>query len=250
MARKHNKTPKKTTHTIQQNENTIDIMDELNDMKKRIAVMEKEIIQLKSKQAISERISERLKYELDKANQYTRRSCVILNDVPVARNEKQHVTEQKVKNIMGEAGISKDIINDIDKLHHLGKNWQNKQKVIIKFRSHSKRYAFYAKRRSLPNYRVSPALTRRRSQLLSKAREMVKGIGVVNFVYADINGDIKVRFNDPDRQGRFAFSFSSLDDLACLIHGRDFDRFISDDEPGYSSAANEGRPSNSSDDES
>ena len=45
------------------------------------------------------------------------------------------------------------------------------------------------------------------------------------------------------------FGFNSLDDLACLIHGRDFDRFVSDDELGDSVVEIEDMPPNTSDGE-
>ena len=224
------------------------INDELENLKRRIDAMGNEIMVLKSKQAISERITDRLRNELDKANQYTRRNCVILSDVPVKRNEKPQELEEKVKTIMGEAGINNDIINDIDKLHPVGKTRQNKQKIIIRFRSHSKRYAFFAKRKSLQNNRVTPALTRSRNKLLSMAKQLVKGIHVVNFVYADINGDIKVRFKEADKQGRFVFGFSSFDDLACLICGLDYDCYSSDGSDCFVTET-EGNPPHCSDDE-
>ena len=65
--------------------------------------------------------------------------------------------------------------------------------------------------------------------MLYEAREMVKGISTVNFVFADLNGDLKVRFNEADRGGRFVFGFKSVDDLAMLIRGLDYHRF--EDEP-------------------
>ena len=45
---------------------------------------------------------------------------------------------------------------------------------------------------------------------------------VVNFVFADVNGDLKARFHDPDERGRYVSPFESITDLAELIRGRDF----------------------------
>ena len=139
------------------------LKQEISEMKLRMELLEQEIIRLKSDQAISSRVNDCLRDSIDVLEQYSKRSCVIIKDVPVAGNEGSTATARKVVKIMEDSGISQEVINDIDKLHPVSAVQRNNQKFIIKFKSHSKWYELFRKRKQLKsNLRVSSALTKRR----------------------------------------------------------------------------------------
>ena len=61
---------------------------------------------------------------------------------------------------------------------------------------HGYRAKIYQKRKDIP--RTSPtkirlSLTKRRTDLLRKAKDLTEGIDNVNFAYADVNGNLKIR---------------------------------------------------------
>ena len=89
--------------------------------------------------------------------------------------------------------------NELDKTHRIGPKYEGgiKQDIIVRMKSHSARYDIYNKRKTIKikNVRINPSLTDRRRNLLGKANEKYKDHPAINFLYADINGDLKVRLN-------------------------------------------------------
>ena len=73
-----------------------------------------------------------------------------------------------------------------------------------------------------PGIKISPSLTTRRKKILTEAHDLVSSVSSVHFVYADIHGDLKVRFNEADKDGRYVVKFNTTDDLAEIIRGLDF----------------------------
>ena len=179
------------------------------------------MVSLKSQQAISSIVSSRLKNELDRIEKYSRKNCVVVSGLPAF--DKLTPAECKIKSVMDQSGLDRRLIEDIDKAYPIGPVKNRKQNVIVRFKSHASRYHFFAKRKSLSqSLSVKPSLTRKRLKNFSETVEMVNSspnlIHVVDFVFADINGDLKV----PDSQGRYTFPFSSIVELAELIRGFNF----------------------------
>ena len=202
------------------------LKDELLSLRARVDMMENEITVLKTDVAISSTVNSRLVDQIDKLETYSRRNCVVLSNVPANANESPREIEGKVKQTLIDSGISKDIVRDIDKLHPIGEIHKNKQKIIIRFNSHSKRYTLYRNKKKLPpGLKLSPSLTKKRQNILSEAMEMVSSVNTVNFVFADIHGDLKVRLTEADKNGRFVLNFTSIDDLAQIIRGLDYCNF-------------------------
>ena len=106
------------------------------------------------------------------------------------------------------------------KTHKIGPKYEggNKQDIIVRMKSHSARYDIYNKRKTIKNknIRISPSLTDRRRKLLGKATKKYKDHPAINFLYADINGDLKVCLNEPIKNS-FAFRFNQLDDIDNLF---------------------------------
>ena len=145
-----------------------------------------------------------------------------MSGVEAVHNETNEAVENRVKELIVKSGNG-DLADDVDKIHPVGQIKNKRQEVIIKFKSHSNRYKFFNRRKNLPkDYRIQPALTKYRERLLFKAQKLIEGIPCVDFVFADINGDTKVRLKEADGKGRYVFPFYSLEELAVIIGGVDF----------------------------
>ena len=113
-----------------------------------------------------------------------------------SREEDQSKITTTVKNI-----ISKELklpVESIDKLHRVGKKkvFESKkyQNIVVRFKSHHARYEAYRKRKEVKNgVKFNPHLTSRRGTLLYETETLADKIEPVDFVYANINGDICAR---------------------------------------------------------
>ena len=142
----------------------------------------------------------------------------MFRNVFVPENESVEQVEDKVRKFMGTMGLP-SLANELDKSHRLGPtkniNGKNHQDIIVRFKSHSARYAVYNKRKSLPNIRISPNLTKKRGKLLSNAVELTENIQTNDwgFVFANSHGDLLVRLKDK-YEGKHYHSFNSIECLA------------------------------------
>ena len=85
-------------------------------------------------------------------------------------------------------------------------------------KSHSSRYAIYNKRKANKNknIKIVPCITDRRRSLLAKANLKYDRHPAINFIYIDINGDLKIRLNEPINN-KYAFRFEEIDDIDNLF---------------------------------
>ena len=94
--------------------------------------------------------------------------------------------------------------DDIDKMHRNGPPNGANQDIIVRFKTHSAKEAFYKARKSLPallSYvKIRPSLSNDQQKLLKDARELLKeysegeffGDNPPEFVFADVHGNIKL----------------------------------------------------------
>ncbi len=111
-------------------------------------------------------------------------------------------------------------------------------------KSKAKRYEYFAKRKAMRNnIKINTALTKRRSNLLRRSNQFIEKfenkLSSVNFVYADANGDLKVRLNEQGADGRFVYSFDSLVELAEIVRSLDFVEYESAGERDVESESGE-----------
>ena len=92
-----------------------------------------------------------------------------------------------------------------------------KQYIIIRMKSHSSRYAIYNKRKANKNknIKILPCITDRRKSLLAKANLNYDRHPAINFIYIDINGDLKVRLNE-SINNKYAFRFEEVDERSMI----------------------------------
>ena len=88
---------------------------------------------------------------------------------------------------------------ELDKCHCPGKTKDGKQSTIIRFSSHSLRVSVYASRNNIQNkkkLKVKLSSTKRRTKIINYAHRITESIPGVNFAYADVNGNLKIRLHE------------------------------------------------------
>ena len=144
---------------------------ELEELKQKVLELEGRVEKLESKNVVLSRVTDVLRKEVDRLDQYGRRSSIIIRNVEVTDQETQENVEHKVKEIVGSLNAGK-AVQDIDKTHRIGKvkvhdNNKRYQNIVVRFRSHRSRYAVYAKRKDVKNnIKINPHLTHHRAKVL------------------------------------------------------------------------------------
>ena len=90
------------------------------------------------------------------------------------------------------------------------------QQVIVRFTSWKSRTSVYRNQKKSKSLRYKVDLTKHRVTLLAKARESTKYMDGIDYVFADINCRLNVKFND----GKFRV-FNLETELANIISSLD-----------------------------
>ena len=196
-------------------------------LEERIIQLEKKVEMLESTLIIAQNTNTLLEKEVDDLHQYQRRACIVVDGIQPEDNETEDQIKHKVRNVLTKnLGFeANQVDNEIDKCHHLGKPNRGKQSTIIRFRTHTFRAAVYQKRKTITNnkLKVKLSLTKKRTKTLTQAYKMVESNQQVKFVFADINGNLKLRLNQPIEHNKYTYMFDTIVDLEDL-----FERFGSD----------------------
>ena len=200
-------------------------------MLKRIEALETTVVRLESSLDVSTQVNtvltgevERCHEEIDRLEQYSRRTCLVIEGINPVKNESPEDLFHKIKNLTTNHLLNNNNVNpqhfdfEFDKCHRIGPVRQNKQSVIVKFRSDSFREHIYRKKKSLPQgVKFKVSLTKKRIDILEKANEKTKTNGSIKFAYADVNGNLKLLLTEKSSQGRWALPFNNLKELDTLI---------------------------------
>ena len=168
-------------------------VSKIDELLAEIRAKDNKIILLESKVAVLENTVDLLKGKCDDNEQYSRRTSVRINNIPLPNESNETADEVmvKVKEIIAETDA---VIPDtfLDRAHRVGKPFVGddgvrKQQVIVKFTTWHHRSVFYRKRSQLSTAKVYLDLTKNKFQLLKRSRVKVNGSNIVDFVFADIN---------------------------------------------------------------
>ena len=174
-------------------------------------------------------MSSLLSEKIDDQEQYSRRPCLVF--------EALNSVDDDNKNLSQEINIVRDELNvkisgdDIDKSHPIKKIKENR--YIVKFTKHSTAETIYKHRKKLIKkkedktnqpikdktnqpIKIKVSLTRRRQKLLEYVSKVTDDYSLIHFVYADINGNLKIRLMEPIKS-RMVFSFNSKMELAEIL---------------------------------
>lgn len=161
---------------------------------------------------------------LDDANQYSQRLNLLIENLPLRRNQKP---EDMKEIVLQEAQRLKLGLNrhDIDRVHriydsYIVDGWRY-QPTIIRFTSFTARDKFWQARKDT-KWRISPHLTARREEIFHQAKELVdkpftshhdepKSNAAIHYVFVDRN----CRFQAKAANGRL-YGFSTITELINL----------------------------------
>ena len=161
-----------------------------------------------------------LEHAHDDLEQYGRRLCVRVEDIPAASDETAEKVLEKVENILKDACPSLSD-NVIDRAHRIWSNYKcfktnnTCRSLIVRFNSFEHRTSFYRNRNKLKGVRIRLDLTKKRYNVLRRARSIADENQDVNYVFVDISCQLKVVFKD----GTSDF-FKGISDLNELIEKR------------------------------
>ena len=116
-------------------------------------------------------IIDNLSLGLDRQEQYSRRNCLLLHNIPETSNEN---TDDLVIKTVNEELLEAITINETDRSHRLGKSQAGKiRPVVVKFARYHTRNKIFRKKKLLKGKQVSitESLTKRRMAELKEARE-------------------------------------------------------------------------------
>ena len=145
-------------------------------------------------------MSSTLHEQIDNQEQYSRRKCLIFEDIKVEQKEKDSDLEKRILNVIQKELKLNIELEDIDKAHRIGPVERDEQNIITKFTKDSTASHIYQSRGKLKDSRanhkgvkIRTSLTKRRQNLLKYAREQAEDYEIIHFVFADVNGNLKRR---------------------------------------------------------
>ena len=143
--------------------------------------------------------------------QYSRRTCLRITNIPCEKDETSEKVLEKVKKLINEAGVDIPESN-IDRAHRIGPQKDKKQAVIVKFTTFRHRTLLFRARRKLKNgVKLHVNISKKRFKLLLDAQKYVENVAEVQFVYADVNCNLKVKFRNNEES--FFNSMQELEDI-------------------------------------
>ena len=198
---------------VKAEENIKQLENSKKDLEKRVEVLEAKVV-------VAENTSEKLRLELDRVDQYQRRSNVLLKFADLPKNNNEAKDKELVKNVLEKELKIANCLSTIDKMHRVGKvrtrDGKQNQDIIVRFKTHHSRYTVMRNRKEAKSAKIRPNLTKYRNDLRYNASELVKNIEGVKFVYANIHGDLILRLNE-EIDGEEDFQFNSMEKLKSLL---------------------------------
>ena len=188
-----------------------------------LSSLKTDVEKLKDVNAVCSQINDNLVRELESLQQYSRRNCIVLEGIKVKRDETIPELENAVKSILkNEFKLEEKETNmEFDKTHRIGGITQDRQqRVIVRFKSHGFCSKVYNRRKQSKRIYVKPSLTKFRLDTLKQAKERYGNSSDVEFIYADILGNLKIRLKNP-LNGRFVHEFYNLNELSDILFDAD-----------------------------
>ena len=212
-----------TSNTLKQkaeNKEITKLQSELEHLKLAVRSLQHRLDIMEAKALVSSQVTNMLEKEVDHLNQYGRRSSLVIKGIPLKERETNDGIKAQVLKIIREDLQLEQEAKYLDNTHRIGPkhNEGKMQDIIVQMKSHSSRYAIYNKRKTgnNKNIKITPSITNKRRTLLANAKSKFEGHPAINLIYIDINGDLKVRLNEPIKNS-FAFPFEDIDDIENLF---------------------------------
>ena len=172
---------------------------------------------------------EKLDVKTDDIEQYSRRSCIRIHGIELDENTSSESVDRILSDCFQKINVPYDR-NEIDRAHRIGKvvvdrvTGKSSRPIIVKFKSWKTCCEIYKARpkayqngtkkpgsNQLP-FSVSLDLTKRRYQLLSRAKRLIEDNKKFNYAFSDINSSLGIKSAD----NRFLY-FNTNDELKDII---------------------------------
>ena len=207
--------------------------EKILSMKNRIGRLEAAKTYTDSILLMKDKVQELLSKRINQLEQYTRRYSVIIKGIECRANEvRDGKLKEDVEGLIEECESSTTMA-DVDKFHRNGPRKDDKQDLIIRFKSHSAKEHFYKARKTIKRrgVKVQPSLSTDTKELLEEARETLLNYGedyVHNppaFVMADVHGILWVKFREETKEEKLFYKFDTIQKLRDIIdfHNTDGD---------------------------
>lgn len=200
----------------------------ISKLAKRVDCLEGELMLVNSRLCVRDHIVDGLRGEIHRLQQYTRRYSVSIAGIEKSREETPDELREKVLKVLNEVDSSTNEA-DIDKLHRNGPVFEGtRQEIILRFKSHSAKEAFYRGRKTLPPasraVKIKPSLSPQQKRLLREAEALIEDYSLreemVNppeYVFANIHGEIQVKLKDKYRHGD-RVTFHTIQQLTTILY--------------------------------
>ena len=141
----------------------------ISSMENKLETLENKVVVLESTLEVSQNRSDKLSAELDNMHQYPQCNCLIVSGIAIKHGESSANLKQSIeKNVLKDVGVSKKFFDyKFNKIHRIGAAGDDKQNIIVHFRSHqfpSKLYYAWKKNKN-KKIGLKPSLTKRTALL-------------------------------------------------------------------------------------
>ena len=167
-------------------------MNSMLKLSSTVTLLQKHVNTLKETNVALQEKCKNLEHFVECNEQYSRRTCLRITNIPCEKDETLEKVLEKVKKLVNEAGV--DIPNsNIDRAHRIGSKKDKKQAIIVKFTTFRHCTLLFRARRKLKDgAKLHVDLSKKRFKFLLDAQKYVENVGEVQFVYADVNCNLKV----------------------------------------------------------
>ena len=196
-----------------------------------VNALESQVHLLEGKIATQEMVSNLLEQKTDDLEAYSRRPCTILSGIQNPKKELwENIKTSVLENVQKTGLPLEERETNNDKLHRDGRfdHETQTQPIIVTFRTHSFKEKIYHQRKKLAKgIKISPSLTKRRSDILQQAQHIIKEEssddspneeeGIVKFAFADVHGTLKIVLSK-SYKNRAVFAFDSFLEYCQIIN--------------------------------
>ena len=114
--------------------------------------MEGKICQLQSEIFVTQNVNNLLQVKMDDNTQYSRRNCLIFDGLyKDHRGSEENIKEKVKESLKKDLNVDHTAFTNIDRAHRLPSKRNNKNSVIVKFKSFTDRNEIYKNRKYLHN---------------------------------------------------------------------------------------------------
>ena len=202
-------------------------------LERNVGHLKSNIVVLETKLALASHVTDVLREKLDDQERYSRRPCLVIEGIRSRENETEaSLTNSVIDIIKSDLQLPDVTVNDVSKCHKIGPTDNDgKQNITIKFTKHSTATKLFRERRLLnkliswkKHVKFRTSLTRQWQNLLIFTRNLCAETEDINFIFSDINGNLKIRLKEPVGN-RQVYSFRNKVELAEILAKLDLDGY-------------------------